>query len=534
MELFFVECVTCRRRLRVQDLRAVGQVLPCPKCGGLVQVTPPPDWQPPQFDLPETKVSSIAADAAQLTHDSDRVVAAPPAPWADSPPAAAPEEDILTEPATKLLNLLQLALVATLLLVAVALGLWRLAVPKHQPAVSSLQQDSEPAAANSPAVETASETFEAPAETPPDAASSEGVAEAAIEPASAEAPDLLTSSEPPAEPLPAEAPPADLSLDDEPPIAAGEATVDDNPSIEDAVAADRPAAPLVEPAFLKRAALPTVDAAACLEQALPGLSVSDQPLHQFVLLIARLAGCPVSLDVDSLAAAGVSVDVPVQLDTKETTLAAAIQQAIGPHRLKLEVFDGHAVIAAEHAASGRPSALPTWDELEALLSVPVSGNYRPAGPLSAVVERLSRQAGLPAVFDMAALAEAGVAVDEPVEFSAADDALGEALEALLAPLGLEYRLVGGALQITSRTLAFQRATSVELIVPATITAEQAAAAALELLAAAGADASDEPTADRISTRTAGGQTRLAVRAPLSVLLKVARSLAEPASQPAVP
>jgi len=45
--LFTIECPTCLARLRVRRLEAVGGIWPCPKCGSLVQVTPPPGWQPP-------------------------------------------------------------------------------------------------------------------------------------------------------------------------------------------------------------------------------------------------------------------------------------------------------------------------------------------------------------------------------------------------------------------------------------------------------------------------------------------------------
>ncbi|WP_157732023.1 DUF1559 domain-containing protein [Thermogutta terrifontis] len=45
--LFTIECPTCLARLRVRRLEAIGAIWPCPRCGSLVQVTPPPGWQPP-------------------------------------------------------------------------------------------------------------------------------------------------------------------------------------------------------------------------------------------------------------------------------------------------------------------------------------------------------------------------------------------------------------------------------------------------------------------------------------------------------
>lgn len=47
MELFAVICETCTARLKVRDMRAIGQILACPKCRGMVQIAPPPGWTPP-------------------------------------------------------------------------------------------------------------------------------------------------------------------------------------------------------------------------------------------------------------------------------------------------------------------------------------------------------------------------------------------------------------------------------------------------------------------------------------------------------
>src|SRR5262245_23017146 len=42
MELFAITCTTCKSRLKVRDPAAIGQILSCPKCGGMVMVKPPP------------------------------------------------------------------------------------------------------------------------------------------------------------------------------------------------------------------------------------------------------------------------------------------------------------------------------------------------------------------------------------------------------------------------------------------------------------------------------------------------------------
>lgn len=42
--LFTIQCPTCLAHLRVTRAEAVGAIWPCPKCGGLVHVAPPPGW----------------------------------------------------------------------------------------------------------------------------------------------------------------------------------------------------------------------------------------------------------------------------------------------------------------------------------------------------------------------------------------------------------------------------------------------------------------------------------------------------------
>ncbi len=45
MTLFKISCDTCQTSLNVRQESAIGQILACPKCGSMVQVAPPPDWE---------------------------------------------------------------------------------------------------------------------------------------------------------------------------------------------------------------------------------------------------------------------------------------------------------------------------------------------------------------------------------------------------------------------------------------------------------------------------------------------------------
>jgi len=43
--LFSISCTTCQARLKVHSEAVIGEILACPKCGSMVQVTPPSEWK---------------------------------------------------------------------------------------------------------------------------------------------------------------------------------------------------------------------------------------------------------------------------------------------------------------------------------------------------------------------------------------------------------------------------------------------------------------------------------------------------------
>jgi len=48
--LFHVYCTTCRARLQVRNAAAIGKILTCPKCQGMVKVESPEGWRDPEAD----------------------------------------------------------------------------------------------------------------------------------------------------------------------------------------------------------------------------------------------------------------------------------------------------------------------------------------------------------------------------------------------------------------------------------------------------------------------------------------------------
>src|SRR5690349_12794100 len=101
MDLFSITCTTCKSRLKVREQAAIGQILACPKCGGMVMVKPPPNWSSgaaENAELPTaTEVMPPPPQLNQTIHNSafealDELLAdAPPRmrpPAGAAPPAA--------------------------------------------------------------------------------------------------------------------------------------------------------------------------------------------------------------------------------------------------------------------------------------------------------------------------------------------------------------------------------------------------------------------------------------------------------------
>ncbi len=77
MELFSTTCVTCRTRLKVRSLDAIGQILACPKCGGMVKIEPPPGWQPPVAGAPAGTFANGPTESNKLSSSDAATTATP-------------------------------------------------------------------------------------------------------------------------------------------------------------------------------------------------------------------------------------------------------------------------------------------------------------------------------------------------------------------------------------------------------------------------------------------------------------------------
>ena len=104
MDLFAIICTTCKSRLRVREEGAIGQILACPNCGGMVMVKPPPNWSAgTQAKLDEPTITEVMAagpkgdqplGASAFEAVEDLLSDAPPrmhTPPSPSGPPAAPQ-----------------------------------------------------------------------------------------------------------------------------------------------------------------------------------------------------------------------------------------------------------------------------------------------------------------------------------------------------------------------------------------------------------------------------------------------------------
>ncbi len=74
MSVFFIICKSCAAKLKVAKPSLIGQILACPKCGTMIEVQPPPGWEPPVD--PTAPAVSVFADADITTStEVDRLAA---------------------------------------------------------------------------------------------------------------------------------------------------------------------------------------------------------------------------------------------------------------------------------------------------------------------------------------------------------------------------------------------------------------------------------------------------------------------------
>ncbi len=370
--LFYIQCPTCRARLQVRSAAAIGQILTCPKCGGMVQVEPPPDWEDPEAaqetvdDIPVSGDASTAGDAPQDN------VASPVLPgneWV-SPQTQAARRKILVA----------LAVVALLLVGVVLAATWKGDSQKPgldgRPEIAGANgteaeedKDGEPVGQGAPSDEegAASET---PADkSPPEVGKANASGKETTDSDGADGksePRKSDSSKPQADHLESkENTPSSGGSKRDPSASKGETKEPDIKSVTDPATKpeDESAPPGLTPADAKIAAEEKAAAAlseleamihppseketstdvgsetsataaasrrrrnveALLQWKAPEWSMVDVPLFRAAEMIRQVGGVPVSLDLDALAAAGIDWRRTVSGHWKDTPLQKVLE-----------------------------------------------------------------------------------------------------------------------------------------------------------------------------------------------------------------
>ena len=151
--LFSILCTTCQARLKVRSQKAIGEILGCPKCGSMVQITPPEGWVPPQPPV-EAVAAGVAATAGGTaeeasiagseTADASLESLEGVASEAMPEPAVAPAA-LQASPAELLWRKWLLMGAAPVVVVVLAVGLWAMFSSGDSPEPETAQQTTEPA-----------------------------------------------------------------------------------------------------------------------------------------------------------------------------------------------------------------------------------------------------------------------------------------------------------------------------------------------------------------------------------------------------
>ena len=141
--------------------------------------------------------------------------------------------------------------------------------------------------------------------------------------------------------------------------------------------------------------------------------------------------------------------------------ALSVVQTAGVHRRILifceKLRNARGLPLRSHEAPELFSLKTRTEQARNTRARPVTANFHEPAPLARILAYLSQAAGCDILVDRAALAQADTSDQVEATLTARKQALGEALAALLRPLGLTYRIVGGELlQVTTDDAAKER------------------------------------------------------------------------------
>lgn len=368
VELFSVQCTTCRARLKVHDESLIGQIIACLKCGSMVQIAAPQDYLSAAGAKVAAGRSGVrSATAAVIAPPAKKEHATPPLPpplphgkshptsEAQVSPDAAPAV-VPPEPRQDWLLLGAGSLAGALLGLAIWFTLWMLQSPAPgtpgpvastnkplsgsrvsttqgrvakqtvpvQPAVPARQPNLELNARPDTGAVTNSAFA---AETQPRPSSPAADAKAPAQPDDADDATNATGKTLPELPLAAQASdpsPANFPLNPKEGMAA--------PDLEEQAKA-----------AAQRQAVPS-QITAQLNEPVEHLRFRETSLAQFAEFVSQWCGVPVVVNERALKAAGYPRVPAVNVEIQSGTLKQAIEAALAPHHLHCISRNGQLVI----------------------------------------------------------------------------------------------------------------------------------------------------------------------------------------------
>ncbi len=414
MEPFRIICTTCQARLKVYKPEAIGKVLACPKCESMVLVTPPPGSL--GSDTPEAILA--AADTALAN------------PWTS--PVERVWQKTLPRAMTGAVGLV---------LVAGLIGVWLTRAGDHsqQPApVAELVASVPPKEISAVRV--------AEAEPVPPIETTEPNVTPSVEIAAAEVVKVVKNEEAPA---PANELPAERTVSAEipteilvvaKPISTGVTVVRHNRSTANI--------------------LTSSDVTTQLKRKLRQIDFEAISLTDFVDFVIEFMQVPITLDLDALETAGVGPTTTTSVKIQDATVAELLTAALARHGLMYVVENGHIVVTTKRSSGPKRERLPSESlsgKAGDAMAKPVTFTFHQPTRLMRVADFLELVGGVTIVIDWRTLAEVDFTLDTEISCAAENRPLGEALSAVLSPLGLAWRAVDNqTLQITSRAAADRR------------------------------------------------------------------------------
>lgn len=385
MELFSVACITCRAKIQVRSVSAIGQVLACPRCGGMVEITAPPGWKPPPVAkaLPKAKApaapaqapaqpaaptsaakppeSTVDADAAHpkpRSQPPSQPQADPPAtatdapvsyvaePVADDDPLAALERQAADRSrAQRKVFVIGVVAVAGLALIGVVI--------RH--AVSGPEEIGKAPPSDPPAA-TAT-----PTKPPPLPTSATGaaipIATSPLRTGTPSATPSATASGTAPAPTPTATPTATLAATAAPtgsgplgsgplgsgPLGTALARIEPPPA--------KPPVALAPPVRPAQVFLPPwPEAEKRLASKAPTLELAGLSRREAVALVGRLAGAGVQYDWDVVAPAELKLDEPVTLKAGDATYTALLARLLEPIGARCDLFGSNLMVRPAEAA----------------------------------------------------------------------------------------------------------------------------------------------------------------------------------------